>query len=359
MKETAVVMPVYKCSGCSYTSLQRPPVSKHIDAKCQGASLIKEDKLVRHRDLSAESDDIATLHQCSNCGYTSHQPTHVKTHLASKCQGATMLSGKRRLTYEEVPKTHKTHNQGNVTAVLGINGDNNAPINQYNIMLVISANTPEEFQERLKIFYQVSKENGITFEQGEFMPSVLLKGFEKTNPGLDNKVCNNNSVVCLKTGKSTPLMKYAKIELANIMNLMTKMIETYEPTNKNEEKFISDLIGICIHPDQVKATKYYIKQKRGEDKVNDVSVLRHEIQRLLHKDEMREKTLFYSALYMLSLDLLSYRMCDKDVPEDVQQKVRIMLKDIASHIKAKKTDKGRPTNTIAVPQIPVPDHTVS
>ncbi|AGE56483.1 protein of unknown function (DUF1390), partial [Acanthocystis turfacea Chlorella virus NE-JV-2] len=236
MKETAVVMPVFKCSGCSYTSLHRPHAVSHVNAKCQGVSIIKEDKLVRHRDLSAESDDIATLHQCSNCGYTSNQTTNVKTHLASKCQGATMLSGKRRLTYEEMPKTQKTYNQGNVNAVLSVSGDHNA-INQYNIMMVITANTPEEYQERLKIFYQVSKENGITFEKGEFMPSVLLKGFEKTNPGLDNKVCNNNSVVCLKTGNRTPLMKYARTELANLMNLMTKMIETYEPTNENEEKF--------------------------------------------------------------------------------------------------------------------------
>jgi hypothetical protein len=220
-------------------------------------------------------------------------------------------------------------------------------------MMVITANTPEEYQERLKIFYQVSKENGITFEKGEFMPSVLLKGFEKTNPGLDNKVCNNNSVVCLKTGNRTPLMKYARTELANLMNLMTKMIETYEPTNENEEKFISDLIGICIHPDQVKSTKYYIKLKRGEDKVNDVSVFRQEIQRLLHEDEAREKTLYYSALYMLSLDLLSYRLCDKDVPEDIREKVRFMLKDIASHIKDKKPDKGRPMNTIDIPQVPL------
>ena len=351
MKETAVVMPVFRCSGCSYTSLQRPPVSKHIDTKCQGASITKEDKLVRHRDLSAESDDIATLHQCSNCGYTSNQTTNVKTHMASKCQGATMLSGKRRLSYEEVPKTQKTYNQGNVNAVLSVSGDNNAPISQYNIMLVITANTPEEFQERLKIFYQVSKENGITFEQGEFMPSALLKGLEQANPGLDNKVCNNNSVVCLKTGQRTPLMKYARTELANLMNLMAKMIETYEPTNESEEMFISNLIDICIHPDQLKRVKYVIKLKHGEDKMNDVSILRQRVRNLLYDDEPREKTGYYSALYNVAIDLLSYRLCDKDIPEDILTRIRTMLKDIASHVREKKPIKGRPMNTITIPPV--------
>lgn len=352
MKETAVVMPVFKCSGCSYSSLQKPHVVSHAGSKCQGASVIKEDKLVRHRDLTAESDDIATLYQCSNCGYTSQHSTNAKTHVSSKCRGATVLSDKRRLTFEEVPNTQKTYNQGNVNAVLSVSGDNNAPINQYNIMLVISANTPEEFQERLKIFYQVSKDNGIAFEQGEFMPSMLLKGFEKSNPGLDNKVCNNNSVVCLKTGERTPLMKYAKTELVNIMNLMAKMIETYEPTNENEENFISDLIGICIHPQQVKNTKYYIKLKRGEDQMNKVSVLQQEIRRLLHEDEAREKTQYYSYLYNnIVTNLLSYRLCDQDVPDGVRFQIKIMLKDIASHIKAKKADVGRPTNTIDIPQV--------
>jgi hypothetical protein len=262
-----------------------------------------------------------------------------------------MLSGKRRLSYEEVPKTQKTYNQGNVNAVLSVSGDNNAPISQYNIMLVITANTPEEFQERLKIFYQVSKENGITFEQGEFMPSALLKGLEQANPGLDNKVCNNNSVVCLKTGQRTPLMKYARTELANLMNLMAKMIETYEPTNESEEMFISNLIDICIHPDQLKRVKYVIKLKHGEDKMNDVSILRQRVRNLLYDDEPREKTGYYSALYNVAIDLLSYRLCDKDIPEDILTRIRTMLKDIASHVREKKPIKGRPMNTITIPPV--------
>lgn len=104
MKDTEFVATVFKCSGCSYKSLQKPPVEKHIKAKCSGATLVKEQKLVKHRDLSQSDDDIATLYQCSKCEYTSQFSTNVKTHISSKCQGAEVLSEKRKLIFEDVPK---------------------------------------------------------------------------------------------------------------------------------------------------------------------------------------------------------------------------------------------------------------
>jgi len=352
MKETAVVMPVFSCSLCKYWSLQKPHVSKHLTAKCVGATLVKEEKLVKHRDLTFECDDIATLYQCSNCDYTSQQSTNVKTHTNTKCKGATVLSEKRKLVFEDVPKkqdtSYKTTTTGNVNQthnVLAVNVAD-APVTQNNLMLVIAANSEEEFAERLKIFYQVSRENGIEFEKGEFMPSALLKGFEEANPKLDNKVCKNNTVVCLKTGERTPLMKYARQELLNIFNLITKQIETFAFGDEDENEFIDKLIRMIIDSEQIENSKYTLKQYHKKYEDYDVYEIREDLAQLIQKDTERTRTKYYSTIYNVVLDLLSHRLCEQEIPQDIVDNIRNMLKDIATHLRAKKTTVGRPSNTI-------------
>jgi hypothetical protein len=102
MKQTSFTASVHKCSKCEYWSLQKPPVTNHVKAKCIEASVITMEKVVTHRDTSYECNDVCTLHQCSGCGYTSSQASSVKKHVAAKCNGAQVLSEKRKLTLDDV-----------------------------------------------------------------------------------------------------------------------------------------------------------------------------------------------------------------------------------------------------------------
>jgi phage FluMu protein Com len=106
MKETSFIAPVFKCSRCNYISLQKINVSNHISKKCPAAKIVCENKVIKHRDMDYECDDIATIHQCSKCAYTSQNATHAKTHI-KKCPNAELLSSKRKLLIEDVPSKPK------------------------------------------------------------------------------------------------------------------------------------------------------------------------------------------------------------------------------------------------------------
>ena len=103
MKETTYKTTVYGCSGCGYWSLLKHVAASHVRVKCPGAAVNAVEKMLTHRDASFETDDEATLHQCSNCGYTSNQPTHVRTHARAKCPAAEVVSEKRKLSIGDVP----------------------------------------------------------------------------------------------------------------------------------------------------------------------------------------------------------------------------------------------------------------
>lgn len=306
MKETSVIFPVFRCSECSYKSLQKPPVEKHIKAKCSGATLIKEKKLVKHRDLSQGDDDVATLYQCSNCEYTSQQSTHVKTHIASKCQGAEVLSEKRKLTFEDVPKVLSTSSTVSQQGVLNNTG-NVGTINQININLVVQANSEEEFALRIKAAIPAIREMREALGPDasiNFLPSTILKGLEQANPALDNKVLKNNSIVCLKTKEKTPLVKYSKIELVNLYNMMLKILENNDQTDDEGNEISDDvykmIIDLCINPyNQDKIIKCL--KDTPEDEL--FTKIRDQISKDIKNDPHRKSTQ-YTDQYILAVRAL-------------------------------------------------------
>jgi hypothetical protein len=363
MKATGIVAPAYKCSGCGYMSLVKTHVDNHIHTKCTGASVIKEEKLVKHHDLEYTCDDMATLHQCSGCGYTSVQATSVKTHVRNKCKTATVLSGKRKLVFGDVPPPQIGNVAASRDAFVSNSGNVNIDNSSVNLMLVIVANSKEEYDERLKIFYKVSKENGLTFEKGEFVPSAILDCMEKENPALDNKQFTNNSIVCLKTGKKTPVVQYAKQELESMLSLMVDTLIKYEKpddvSEEDEEAFLQGMIDTVIHPKQWAIWK---STTCGQGNY-DFWAVRDKLARILSVDAIRERRSFYSDFYLMALDLVSAKLCDiqlecgkkdsKDEKDErkkeVYESVQATLKDIASHLKTKKlyASRGRPAQTVA------------
>jgi hypothetical protein len=296
-------------------SLIKTPVTKHVTAKCPSAKIISESKLVRHRDIAYECDDIATFHQCSGCGYTSSQASNVKTHVNSKCKGCEVLSEKRKLSFEDVPPPTSA-SQGNVNAVMNVNVSN-APINQTNMFLVITANSKEEYDERLKIFYRVSRENGIEFEKGEFMPSDLLKGFESSNPQLDNTTFTNNSVVCMKTGVKTPVVRYSSQELVRVFDAMLDILEKNEKCDADgveyDDEFIRNVVNVCID----ERTQAGVRYASGKD---DFELFRKHLSDILRSDKERTNTKLYTSIYNIAVQTaakkrLSSLKCPKKPPK--------------------------------------------
>jgi len=102
MKETSIVAPVFKCTGCKYWSLHKTHTSNHITKKCPEAKIVSKKKIIKHQDPNNERDDVATLYQCSKCSYTSYQPSPVNTHI-KKCPGAELIKEQRKLFIEDVP----------------------------------------------------------------------------------------------------------------------------------------------------------------------------------------------------------------------------------------------------------------
>ena len=193
MKETTFTTPVHSCSSCDFWSLRKDHVQTHIQAKCPTATVVSQEKSLTHKDVSFELDDKSTLHQCSQCGYTSTQITHVRTHIRAKCKGAVVESEKRKLVLKDpVPSVQNTITTEAVT--MGEHNSNNNIINKSVILQVNiqphPCQSPEEFAEYVKIFYKVTREN-INLDNPVFMPSELLKGLEKATPALDNKMFTN------------------------------------------------------------------------------------------------------------------------------------------------------------------------
>ena len=322
MKETTFTTSVYSCSLCKYWSLSKQTITRHIDAKCNGGTVVSQEKLLTHRDVSFELDDKATLYQCSDCGYTSTQVTPVRNHIRAKCPSATVVSEKRKLIVEEVPAVV----QGNVQAIMNV-GVSNAPINQTNLILVIQANSREEFDARLKILYKVFR-NDVDFENPMLLPSTVLKGFEKENPALDNKMFTNNSVVCLTTKNKTPVVQYAAQELVNIYDIMLKFLEKNDTHDEDGVEYDEDLVRFiineCIHEKTISTIK---TQKKSED----FQLLRQEIAEMLRKDPDRQKT-YYTDEYKIAVQNLGKPLTkipyhNKDKTRKPQKMVKQSLND--------------------------------
>jgi hypothetical protein len=335
-------------------SLVKTSVDTHVHTKCPGATVVKEEKLVKHHDIEYTCDDVATLHQCSGCGYTSVFATNVKTHVRNKCKTATVLSGKRKLVFGDVPPPPTGNISTSSNTGIAVH-TNLAPItqNNVNLNLVIVANSREEYDERLRIFYKVSKENGLIFEKGEFMPSAILEGLEKENPALDNKQFTNNSVVCLKTGKKTPVVQYAKDELVSIVSLMADIIEKFETpegwSKEEAQTFLKQLIDVVIDKAQLSASKYVaLGPPPHEDTPENFWRVHERLAELLGKDENREKETLYTKFFNAVGNTMIDRLSDQKVDRETFDRVQTAIKDIAEYLKTKKlsASRGRPSQTL-------------
>jgi len=99
-KDTEFKAKVYSCSKCPYISLMTRPVSKHISSKCTGATVATSHKIVQHFTKGYVEGNVATIHQCSLCPYTSPYITSIQNH-QRKCEGGEILSAKRVLIFRE------------------------------------------------------------------------------------------------------------------------------------------------------------------------------------------------------------------------------------------------------------------
>jgi hypothetical protein len=279
MKETAIVAPVFECSGCKYWSLHKTNATNHISKKCPDAKLVSKKKIVKHQDPNNERDDITTLYQCSKCSYTSYASSNVNAHI-KKCSGAELIKEQRKLFIEDVPPEPKEGainqditNNGNVNSMAtSVNGTAIGTIN-LNVQLIMPAvNSQEEFAERVKIMLQSVKDLnfesskiGLAFADGDFKPVELLKALNAENPQLDNKKFYHNSVVCLKTGETTPLKQYCRQELVNLHKVPLETIKKAGLEDDLDDKTAENcmtLASACVNDKKISVVKHCLKYDR-------------------------------------------------------------------------------------------------
>jgi len=317
MKETAIVAPVFECSGCKYWSLHKTHTSNHISKKCPEAQIVSKKKIVKHQDPNNERDDITTLYQCSKCSYTSYSSSPVNTHI-KKCPGAELIKEQRKLFLEDVPADPVGTINNNTNVGIGINY---GTANQNIINIVMPAvNSKEEFEERLDILFKVAQKHNLSFTPEQFKPSVLIKGFETESPGLNNKKYTNNSIVCLKTGERTPVGQYADQEQASIYELWLAEISRFSSDNDNNEQYMKqiwEMVERCIAYSTISVAK------RNLDKIAE----------LVRNDPDRKNVRMYSKEYYIAKEALSSSLTD--IKNDQMQQIRKDIRGIDYRAKSR------------------------
>lgn len=227
MKPTKFKATTYRCSGCCYRSLMKTQVSTHVKSKkCEGARVVTEEKMVSHTDEHESEIFKATLYQCSNCDHTTYSTTTIKNHVSKvkACVGAEVVSSKRILCFDDVPKTDHT-GKVIVTATQGdqsiVNtGTIDRSYNTTNLIL-IPPQSIEEYTAWVDALRPILDRCDLKLPTDmSDIPAAIYAIARSTNPRLENKHIKHNDVVSRVDGSVTAKVKHSKHEVSRLMTAM-------------------------------------------------------------------------------------------------------------------------------------------
>ena len=222
MKPTKFKATTHRCSVCCYRSLMKIPVTRHVNSKrCEGAKVITEEKIVSHTDDHDTEVFKATLYQCSKCSHTTYSTTAINTHVSKTCVGADIISSKRILCFDDVPKNDHT---GNVSATQGNNsiaaGAIQHSFNTTNVILV-PPQTKEEYAAWVTALRPLLDrcELKLSTDMSD-IPAAIYAIARSTDPRLDNKHITYNDVVNRVDGTTSTKGKHSKQEISRLMTAL-------------------------------------------------------------------------------------------------------------------------------------------
>ena len=223
MKPTKFKASTHRCSVCCYRSLLKSNVYHHVkSSKCEGATVITEEKIVSHTDEHDSEVFKATLYQCSKCLHTTCKTTNINTHVSKTCVGADIICSKRILCFDDVPKPATA--TGNVSATQGDNsiaaGTIQNSFNTTNIILV-PPQTKEEYAAWVNALRPLLDrcELKLSTDMSD-IPAAIYAIARSTDPRLDNKHITHNDVVNRVDGSTSTKGKHSKQEISRLMTAL-------------------------------------------------------------------------------------------------------------------------------------------
>ena len=223
MKPTKFKAITHRCSVCCYRSLIKTQVSNHVNSKkCEGAKVITEEKLVSHTDEHDDEVFKATLYQCSECLHTTCKTTNINTHVSKTCVGADIISSKRILCFDDVPKPATT--TGNASATSGNSSFNtiaavNSTVHNTNIILV-PPQTKEEYAAWVNALRPLLDRCDLKLSTDLSDIPAAIYAIARTDPKLDNKHVTHNDVVNKVDGTVMSKGKHSKQEISRLMTAL-------------------------------------------------------------------------------------------------------------------------------------------
>ena len=223
MKPTKFKASTHRCSVCCYRSLLKSHVLSHVNSKrCEGAKVITEEKLVSHTDEHDSEVFKATLYQCSKCLHTTCKTTNINTHVSKTCVGADIISSKRILCFDDVPKPATT--TGNVSATQGDNSIAAGTIqNSFNTtnLILVPPQTKDEYAAWVNALRPLLDrcELKLSTDMSD-IPAAIYAIARSTDPRLDNKHITHNDVVNRVDGSTSTKGKHSKQEISRLMTAL-------------------------------------------------------------------------------------------------------------------------------------------
>jgi len=338
MKPIKFKATTHSCSVCCYRSLIKSHVSNHVKSKkCEGAKIVTEEKIVSHTDDHDSEVFKATLYQCVKCSYTTYQGAKMNTHVSKSCVGADVISSKRVLCFDDVPKTDHINN---VTAT--VDGNNsvaaiNSIVNNTNINIYLPPGSIEEYAALVNMLCPLI-DRGMLKLSGDLsaIPAEISALARSSDQKFDNKHVTHNDVVNRVNGTVIPKSKHSKQEISRYMSALydalKSKIDPYIPDDILDRDEILDVRKSLLH---IFFKEPMLGMIRDENEYTDESL------NLAEELDISPDSDFYLGCRYLVEDPFKF----KHMPLDVQKKVRLAAKTYLNSLPIE--TKTRPNACIA------------
>lgn len=339
MKPSKFKAVVHQCSGCGYQSLTKTPVSNHLKAKCKDAKIISCEKVVSHFDEHDEEVFKATIYQCSKCEYTTTRSCNMNTHIAKTCVGAEVMSAKRIVCFQDIPRDVSKANVTATNCVLVSTGDHSV-----NTVIYLPPGSVEEYSALVKaLSFLVDSGKLVLHGDISSLPATISQIARETDTRLDNKYVIQNNVVSRVDDTKIPVVKHSKKELHRLMTALLDALRLPFDADIFTEKDLDwDIDEITELRKQLLPVFY-----EGDDLERLLSIVDLGLEHVDRTLKSAEKDNFAkpSNTFLLGCRLLvedPYKF--KSMPEAIQKNVRIAAKKYLSTLP--KETKVRPNNTL-------------
>jgi len=340
MKPIKFKATTHSCSVCCYRSLIKTPISNHVKSKkCEGAKIVTEEKIVSHTDEHDSEVFKATLYQCVKCSYTTYQGAKMNTHVSKRCVGADVISSKRVLCFDDVPKTDHINNvtatQGDNSVAAGIIDHSFNTINNINIYL--PPGSVEEYAALVNMLCPLI-DRGMLKLSGDLsaIPAEISAIARSSDQKFDNKHVTHNDVVNRVDGTVIPKGKHSKQEISRYMSALYDAlkckIDPYIPDDILDRDEILDVRKSLLH--------IFFKEPALDDIKNDEG-FDDDYLCAVPGYTFSPDTDFYLGCRYLVEDPFKF----KHMPLDVQKKVRLAAKTYLNSLPIE--TKTRPNACIA------------